>query len=79
VVRVELLGQIKCKVCGLVVEGRYYKLAGLDLCRDCGFLVSAVLSADTKYARAEALGRLIERMGINEGKTEEEKYEEEEE
>jgi hypothetical protein len=55
----------KCKICKIIMrEGKG------DYCNECAELVAMVIHTSSKLLRAQVLYRLFDRLGINEGKTE---------
>ncbi len=55
----------KCKVCGLILDDNKS-----NICSECAELVAMVIHVSSKSLRAQILYKLIDRFGINEGKTE---------
>jgi hypothetical protein len=54
----------KCKICGLMLDD-----SEQDICSECTELVTMVVNTSYKSLRAMILCKLIDRIGINEGKT----------
>jgi len=56
----------KCKICGLILDD-----TEPDICSECSELVNMVVHTSYKSLRVQVLCKLIDRIGINEGKTKE--------
>jgi hypothetical protein len=54
----------ECRICGLILNDNES-----DICSECSELVTMVVNTSYKSLRAEILCRLIDRIGISEGKT----------
>jgi ABC-type ATPase with predicted acetyltransferase domain len=54
----------KCKICGLILDG-----SESDICSECMEYVAMIISASSRAVREMVLFNLIDRIGINEGKT----------
>ena len=54
----------KCKICGLILDD-----SESDICSECMEYVAMVIAASSKTVRNMVLSNLINRIGINDGKT----------
>jgi hypothetical protein len=54
----------KCKICWLILDDNES-----DVCSECAELVTMVVNTSYKSLRAMILCKLVDRIGVNEGKT----------
>jgi hypothetical protein len=54
----------ECRICGLILSD-----SEPDICSECYELVAMVVNTSYKSLRAEILCKLVDRIGVNEGKT----------